>query len=55
MGPPQPAYELRLEAVPDMECDPLGIPPRGEVLVRGEGVFVGYHKDEVRSEYCAVL
>ncbi|EFN58840.1 hypothetical protein CHLNCDRAFT_29855 [Chlorella variabilis] len=46
VGPPQPAYELRLEAVPDMECDPLGIPPRGEVLVRGEGVFVGYHKDE---------
>ncbi|PRW60134.1 acetyl- synthetase [Chlorella sorokiniana] len=46
VGPPQPAFALRLEAVPDMDYDPLGNPQRGEVLVKGEGLFSGYYKDE---------
>jgi len=39
----------RLQAIPEMECDPLGTPPRGEVLIKGDPVFAGYHKNEVRA------
>ncbi|GAB4818842.1 hypothetical protein N2152v2_005888 [Parachlorella kessleri] len=46
VGPPQPAFELRLEAVSEMGYDPLATPPRGEVLIKGGGVFSGYYKNE---------
>ena len=49
VGPPQPCIEARLEAVPEMKCDPLATPPRGEVLIRGPAVFSGYHKDAVKT------
>ena len=47
MGPPQPVHEFRLEAVPEMNYDPVADPARGEVCVRGPNVFSGYYKDEV--------
>ncbi len=49
VGPPQPCIETRLEAVPEMKCDPLATPPRGEVLIRGPAVFSGYHKDAAKT------
>jgi long-chain acyl-CoA synthetase len=39
-----PNQECRLEAVPDMEYDPMGNPPRGEVCLRGPPIFSGYYK-----------
>ena len=32
-----------------MDYDPLGSPPRGEVLVKGGTVTQGYYKDQVRG------
>ena len=37
--------ELRLEEVPEMGYDPLGVPSRGEILIRGSTVFTGYYKN----------
>lgn len=37
--------ELRLEEVAEMGYDPLAVPSRGEVCVRGKTVFSGYYKD----------
>ncbi|XP_057428087.1 long chain acyl-CoA synthetase 1-like [Lotus japonicus] len=36
--------EIRLEEVPEMDYNPLGTPPCGEICVRGKTVFTGYHK-----------
>lgn len=36
--------EMRLEEVPEMNYNPLGNPPCGEVCVRGKSVFTEYHK-----------
>lgn len=44
VGAPMPQTEFRLEAVPEMGYDPLAYPPRGEVCLRGPGVFAGYFK-----------
>jgi long-chain acyl-CoA synthetase len=37
--------DLRLEEVPEMGYDPLGVPSRGEILIRGNTVFTGYYKN----------
>ena len=49
VGPPQPVLSFRLEAVPEMNYDPLGNPPRGEVCVKGPSVFSGYYKAEDKT------
>jgi long-subunit acyl-CoA synthetase (AMP-forming) len=46
VGPPQPAFSLRLEAIPELGYDPMAVPPRGEVLVKGDGLFEAYYKNE---------
>mmetsp|Transcript_33119 Transcript_33119/g.84069 ORF Transcript_33119/g.84069 Transcript_33119/m.84069 type:complete len:672 (-) Transcript_33119:449-2464(-) len=50
VGPPLPHTELRLEAVPDMGYDPLADPPRGEVCLRGPGLFSGYYRNEALTK-----
>ncbi|XP_062230632.1 long chain acyl-CoA synthetase 1-like [Phragmites australis] len=37
--------DIRLEEVPEMGYDPLGIPSRGEICIRGKSVFSGYYKN----------
>ncbi|XP_038980313.1 long chain acyl-CoA synthetase 1 isoform X2 [Phoenix dactylifera] len=37
--------ELRLEEVPEMGYDPLAVPSRGEICIRGKTVFAGYYKN----------
>jgi long-chain acyl-CoA synthetase len=49
VGPPLPSIELRLEAVPDMGCDPAADPPRGEVCIAGPSIFSGYYKDPEKT------
>eukprot|EP00889_Picochlorum_renovo_P004400 jgi/Picre1/31430/NNA_006782.t1 len=50
VGPPQPCISVRLEAVPDMECDPMANPPRGELCIKGPSVFSGYIRMSKDSE-----
>ena len=49
VGPPQPVLSFRLEAVPEMNYDPMGLPPRGEVCVKGPSVFTGYYKADDKT------
>ena len=49
VGPPQPCISFRLEAVPEMNYDPLAVPPRGEVCIKGPAVFTGYYKAEDKT------
>lgn len=50
VGPPQPCISVRLEAVPEMECDPMASPARGELCIKGPSVFTGYYKDTKKTE-----
>lgn len=50
VGPPQPCISFRLEAVPEMNYDPFGSPPRGEVCMKGPCVFSGYYKAEDKTK-----
>jgi len=49
VGPPQPVLSMRLEAVPEMNYDPMAVPPRGEVCVKGPAVFTGYYKADDKT------
>ncbi|MEW5309499.1 MAG: hypothetical protein WDW38_001385 [Sanguina aurantia] len=46
VGAPMPMTELRLMAVPEMKYCPTSDPPKGEVCLRGPGLFSGYFKNE---------
>ncbi|KAF5833204.1 hypothetical protein DUNSADRAFT_10554 [Dunaliella salina] len=53
VGAPLAHTDLRLESVPEMgyDANPTdGSPPRGEILIRGPGVFRGYYKAETMSK-----
>lgn len=60
VGPPLPGTDMRFEAVPEMNYDPVGDPPRGEILFRSANVFSGYYKEaektqEVRQYYASFM
>jgi long-chain acyl-CoA synthetase len=42
--------ELRFEGSDELGYDPLGMPPRGEICMRGPIVFDGYYKDEEKTK-----
>ncbi|CAN1278278.1 Probable CoA ligase CCL6 [Linum perenne] len=46
VGVPMPTIEARLESVPEMGYDALASVPRGEICLRGNTLFSGYHKRE---------
>ncbi|XP_047337402.1 long chain acyl-CoA synthetase 4-like [Impatiens glandulifera] len=51
VGPPVPNVDVCLESIPEMEYDALSTPPRGEVCMRGDTLFSGYHKrDDLTKE-----
>lgn len=50
VGPPQPCVSIRLEAVPEMNYDPLGNPPRGELCIKGPSVFEAYYKEQDKTD-----
>ncbi|RLN28391.1 long chain acyl-CoA synthetase 1 [Panicum miliaceum] len=45
VGVPATYTEIRLEEVPEMGYDPLGVPSRGEICIRGKSLFAGYYKN----------
>ncbi|KAF2305863.1 hypothetical protein GH714_008489 [Hevea brasiliensis] len=46
VGVPVTTIEVRLESVPEMGYDALSSVPRGEICLRGNSLFSGYHKRE---------
>ncbi|KAL3843485.1 hypothetical protein ACJIZ3_000888 [Penstemon smallii] len=44
VGVPMTTIEARLESVPEMGYDALSTTPRGEICIRGNTLFSGYHK-----------
>lgn len=51
VGGPMPGTEFKIQAVPEMDYkitdtdDEGRQTPRGELLIRGSGIFLGYYKD----------
>ncbi len=41
--------ELRFEGNEELGYDPLGVPPRGEICLRGPMIFAGYHQDKAKT------
>ncbi|KAI3522482.1 hypothetical protein L1887_00299 [Cichorium endivia] len=51
VGPPVPNLDARLESVPEMNYDAVSSKPRGEICIRGDTLFLGYHKrDDLTKE-----
>ncbi|XP_076951068.1 long chain acyl-CoA synthetase 4-like [Bidens hawaiensis] len=51
VGPPVPNLDARLVSVPEMNYDALSSKPQGEVCIRGDVLFSGYHKrDDLTKE-----
>ncbi|GMP28983.1 hypothetical protein CsSME_00004295 [Camellia sinensis var. sinensis] len=46
VGPPVPNVDVCLESIPEMGYDALSSTPRGEICIRGDTLFSGYHKRE---------
>ena len=45
VGPISIIADLKFRRVPDMDYDPQGSPPSGEIMLRGPGIFKEYYKD----------
>ena len=50
VGVPITTIEARLESVPEMGYDALSSVPRGEICLRGNTLFSGYHKRQDLTE-----
>ncbi|RDX94133.1 Long chain acyl-CoA synthetase 2, partial [Mucuna pruriens] len=50
IGVPMPTIEARLESVPEMGYDALSSEARGEICLRGNTLFSGYHKHQDLTE-----
>ena len=46
---------MRFEAVPEMNYDPMGDPPKGEILFRSATVFSGYHREPQKTQEVTAL
>ena len=50
IGVPMTTIEARLESVPEMGYDALSSEARGEICLRGNTLFSGYHKHQDLTE-----
>lgn len=56
VGPPLAGVTMRLESIPDMGYDATAVPPQGEVLLKGPGVFAAYHgRTDLTAEVLGTL